>query len=210
MIPEQNCRKNGYYLFKKILDNHAPHLEELKKESLAINLEKGIFNAAVKKFLYGNPKHTFWTTTFRNDFYIPIFLHIYSNLNPSNIVNNTQLLPRFLSNNFSIDYLCQEMSAEEMFPQRYYDYHNEQNEELEKIERHKKQLETTFGIFKCGRCKSNKTTYYEMQTRSAKIGHYSTILKVFASKVINNFATLSNCGKSLRAFITLNRVMTEV
>jgi DNA-directed RNA polymerase subunit M/transcription elongation factor TFIIS len=25
----------------------------------------------------------------------------------------------------------------------------------------------TIGIFKCGRCKSNKTTYYEMQTRSA-------------------------------------------
>ena len=38
------------------------------------------------------------------------------------------------------------------------------------------------GIFKCARCKSNKTTYYEMQTRSA-------------DEPMTAFITCFNCGK---------------
>jgi DNA-directed RNA polymerase subunit M/transcription elongation factor TFIIS len=102
-----------------------------------------------------------------------------------------------VSQQISIDYLCQEMSSEEMFPERYQEFYQEQNEELEKIEAHKKQLDSTVGMFKCGRCKSNKTTYYQLQTRSAKIGHIVNMLVKFY-----NFATLSNCGESLRAFTT--------
>ena len=185
-IPEQSCRKNGFHLFKKMLDEHTSKIfNEEERTILAINLEKGIFNACVKNILSQNngSRPMYWNASFRNNFYIPTFLHIYSNLNPSNIVGNKNLLPKFLSKEFTIDYLCQEMSAEEMFPERYIEYYQELDEELEKIKRQKQQLENTVGILTCGKCKSNKTTYYQMQTRSAKIGHYSKLLKVFASEV---------------------------
>lgn len=161
-IPIQSCRKNGYNLFKKLLDGHATFLKETEKIAWAINLEKGVFNSCVKQ-----SKQTYWNSTFRNTIYIPKFLHIYSNLNPSNNVRNCNLLQRLLSNQFTIDYLCQEMTAEEMFPERYIEFYQEQNEEIAKIERQKRQLEGTVGLHKCGRCKSNKTTYYQLQTRSA-------------------------------------------
>lgn len=37
------------------------------------------------------------------------------------------------------------------------------------------------GLFKCGKCKSNKTTYYQMQTRSA-------------DEPMTTFVTCTNCG----------------
>jgi DNA-directed RNA polymerase subunit M/transcription elongation factor TFIIS len=162
-IPAQSCRKNGYNLFKKLLDTHANKTKEKERIALAINLERGVFNACVKK-----TKGLYWNSNFKNAIYIPTFLHIYSNLNPSNNVGNCKLLPRLLSNEFTIDYLCQEMSSEEMFPERYIEFYKEQDEELAKIERQKRQVEGACeSLHKCGKCKSKKTTYYEMQTRSA-------------------------------------------
>lgn len=202
-IPAQSCRKNGYNLFKKLLDTHANKTKEKERIALAINLERGIFNACVKK-----TKGLYWNSNFKNAIYIPTFLHIYSNLNPSNIVGNTNLLSKLLSNEITIDYLCQDMSSEEMFPERYIEFYQEQDEELAKIERQKKQLEGTVGLHKCGKCKSNKTTYYQLQTRSAdepkNHGFKSKLLKVIASEILmKNFATLLNCGKSFRTFTTI-------
>ena len=43
---------------------------------------------------------------------------------------------------------------------------NQRTKELE-ILKYKAQEEDYIGVFKCGKCKSMKTTYYQMQTRSA-------------------------------------------
>jgi DNA-directed RNA polymerase subunit M/transcription elongation factor TFIIS len=50
-------------------------------------------------------------------------------------------------------------------------------------EYYSKELKNQEGLFKCGRCKSMKTTYYEMQTRSA-------------DEPMTVFVSCHNCGKN--------------
>lgn len=180
MIPEGCTRKKGYEMLKKIFDNHTD-LNECDKMKLAINIERGIYKYCV---LHKTEKLIFWNSEFR-DKYIVHFLHIYHNLNPSSHVGNPLLLKRLLSNDFSIDYLCNQMDSEEMFPEMYYQYHKEQDDELRKIEAHKESLNNVTGLFKCGKCKQNKTTYYQLQTRSA-------------DEPLTTFVTCLHCGNKWR------------
>jgi transcription elongation factor S-II len=205
--PQQVNRKRGYtMLFDLFSKNTDLPNDEITK--LAINLERGIFNACVSQ---KDSKTVFWNNSFR-DQYISHFLHIYHNLNPLSHIGNPNLLKRFLNKEFSIDQLCREMTGEDMFPERYYDYHQIQQEELDKIEVQKKQLEGVVGIHFCGKCKTNKTTYYQLQTRSADEprqhrhgfeSKHQNCLLVKLYSFVYNFATFSNCGKSLRAFTTI-------
>jgi transcription elongation factor S-II len=50
-------------------------------------------------------------------------------------------------------------------------------------EYHSKELKNQDGFFKCGRCKSIKTTYFQMQTRSA-------------DEPMTVFVSCLNCGKN--------------
>ena len=55
------------------------------------------------------------------------------------------------------------------------------------------------GMFKCGRCKSVKTIFYQMQTRSADGAFYLivlllTTLLTFISEPMTTYVTCKNCG----------------
>lgn len=178
--PQQVTRKRGYNMLLTLFSKHTD-LPTDEKIKLAINLERGIFNACVSQ---KDSKTIFWNNSFR-DQYISHFLHIYHNLNPNGHVGNPNLLRRFLDKEFSIDYLCREMSGEDMFPERYYEYHQEQQEELDKIEAHKAMLNQVTGLFRCGKCKQNKTTYYQLQIRGA-------------DESMSTFVTCVICGNKWR------------
>jgi transcription elongation factor S-II len=180
-IPEGSTRKRGYEMLKNVFDKHVDGLSEEDRTKLAINVERGIFNSCVSKKDY---KTMYWNSQFR-DQYSSHFLHIYHNLNPDSHVKNPHLLKRLVTGDFTIDYLCKQMSAEEMFPEMYYEYHHEQDEELRKIEAQKELLNTTTGLFRCGKCKQNKTTYYQLQIRSADEG-------------LTTFVTCVNCNNRWR------------
>lgn len=178
--PQQINRKQGCNMLLDLFSKNT-NLSNDEITKLAINLERGIFNACVSQ---KDSKTVFWNNSFR-DQYISHFLHIYHNLNPISHVGNPNLLRRFLNKEFSIDQLCQEMTGEDMFPERYYEYHQEQQEELDKIEAHKAMLNKVSGLFRCGKCKQNKTTYYQLQTRSA-------------DEPATTFVTCLNCGNKWR------------
>jgi DNA-directed RNA polymerase subunit M/transcription elongation factor TFIIS len=56
------------------------------------------------------------------------------------------------------------------------------------------------GLFKCGKCKSTKTTYYQMQTRSAdEVSQYSVIVLNWytdspTQQPMTTFVTCTGCG----------------
>ena len=169
LIPKHPCREN---LYKKLFElltkyNKDPYFysqDDLQKFSL--NLERGIFNYAVT-----NCTTRDWDYVFKH-FYISKAVRIYTNLNSDSYIKNIDLINRLFKKEFT-EFELAYFDSEEIFPSRYY----ELIERYRETKTYVKQEATNDGAHFCGRCKTYKTTYYQLQTRSAKIiGWKSTLL----------------------------------
>jgi DNA-directed RNA polymerase subunit M/transcription elongation factor TFIIS len=133
--------------------------------NLLINLEKCIFNYSIDQ-CSSTPS---WYNPLFVEIYVLKCVQMYCNLNPKNkTVKNPDLLQKFLTKEVEMEYMVREMTPMEMFPGRW----KEALDGLNEI----RNLETLAqvdwktmadGINKCRKCKSYKTTYYQLQTRSA-------------------------------------------
>lgn len=137
--------------------------EELKLTEIeAKDLEIGIFNASID---YANSLKipTSWSCDLFAETYLNIAISIYSNLDKNSYIKNEKLLDRLKNREF-LPHKLPYMNCDEIFPEIWKDI-------LEKLERkikgayEIKQVSMTDQI-KCGKCKNNKVTYYELQTRS--------------------------------------------
>ena len=145
-------------------------------ETMSINLEKGIFNYALKE---GTAKKIIkkWDNQSFVMLYLDRLRSIYVNL------QNNELLEQIKSGEITPLVLAfmthQEMNKE---PWR------ELIEQKTKRDFHKydKQIEASTDMFTCRKCKSKKCTYYELQTRSAD--EPATI-----------FVTCLDCGKNWKS-----------
>jgi transcription elongation factor S-II len=142
------------------------------EDTLAINLEKGIFNYAIKE---ANNKKIVkkWENKAFAQIYVDKLRTIYMNLkNPELLQNikNGEIAPQ------SIAF----MTHQELNPQRWKILIEQ------KIKRDASKFTTNIqastDMFTCKKCKSKKCTYYELQTRSAD--EPATI-----------FVTCLDCGK---------------
>jgi transcription elongation factor S-II len=161
LIPKHPCREN---LYKKLFElltkyNKDPYFyspDDLQKFSL--NLERGIFNYAVS-----NSVSKDWDYMFKH-YYINKAVRIYTNLNPDGHIKNTELIHRFFKKEFT-EFELAYFDSEKLFPSRYYEIIKEY--EAQKPKFSKPVEPTNDGAHFCGKCKTNKTTYYQLQTRSA-------------------------------------------
>lgn len=137
--------------------------EELKLTEIeAKDLEIGIFNASID---YANSLkiQTSWSCDLFAETYLNIAMSIYSNLDKNSYIKNERLMDRLKEREF-LPHKLPYMNCEEIFPEIWKDI-------IEKLERkikgayEIKQVSMTDQI-KCGKCKNNKVTYYELQTRS--------------------------------------------
>lgn len=132
-------------------------------EDICNEIERTIFNWAIRRSKK-NDQAPAWTNPFFTETYKLTFLKIYKNLSyPQN--NLREKLKTKEVNGIDLP----DMSPEELFPtgNSALVISKKRAKEIE-AEYKKGQLEANHvGIFTCGRCKSKKTTYYEMQTRSA-------------------------------------------
>lgn len=124
----------------------------------ALNLERGIFNYTLKH--YSGKKKT-WNADFQS-FYIQRAFTIITNLDPSGYLKNTYLLQALLKKEYDEFEICH-LKAEDMFPARW----EELYKRFSKEDEIKEQKEIPDGMFRCGKCKTYKTTYYQLQIRSA-------------------------------------------
>ena len=131
-------------------------------EDHAIDLEIGIFNSTID---YANSLNIqlSWNSTLFVDTYLNNARSIYSNLKSDSYIGNKDFLNRLISNEFSPHSLAY-MSAQEIFPDRWSEILDKQKEKL-KAAYEVKQVSMTDAI-KCGKCKNNKVSYYELQIRS--------------------------------------------
>ena len=145
---------------------------------IVTNLEKSIFNWAVRRTRDCGESPS-WKNFLFVETYKRKFLTINYNLShPQNNVKDKVVQQ-------SIDEIqLPSFTPDELFPTGNYAVTASRlrSKEIE-AEHRKGQVETTHvGIFTCGRCKSRKTTYYEMQTRSA-------------DEPMTAFITCLDCGK---------------
>lgn len=157
-IHPQRCHvyRKFYYLLIEYNKFYNYDLSDIQKMSL--NLERGIFNYAID---ISNLSE--WNNKFKS-YYIDKAAHIFSNLNPNNYIKNTKLIHRLFKGELNEFELCN-LKSDCIFPERY--------EEIIKLyidslPKEAKQLEVTNdGAHFCGKCKTYKTTYHQLQTRSA-------------------------------------------
>ena len=123
-------------------------------DKLGINLEKGIFNYALKE---ADRKKV--VKKWDNSYFVQIYLDkarsVYSNLTKKNVklINDKNILPQDFA----------QMTHQEIDYDKWKDIIDiKQKRDKSKIEN-----KVSHGAFKCRKCKSEKTSYYQLQTRSA-------------------------------------------
>jgi len=143
-----------------------------KKEKLATNLEKAIFNYAIKEATSRKIIKK-WENPHFVQLYIDRLRSIINNL------NNQEIIAQIHSGELPVQTFAF-MTHQEMKPERWGELI------AKKIKRDASRFDTNIeastDMYKCKKCKSTKCTYYEMQTRSAD--EPATI-----------FVTCLDCGK---------------
>ena len=140
------------------------------------DLEMEIFNYAIRDAIQRNIVPT-WNILLKK-IYVNKARSLYINLNPESYVKNTRLFERMKKMEFSPSELVN-MSTQELFPEHWKQLIDEKYRKNKVLYETKKEAMTD--QFKCRKCKSRETCYYEMQTRSA-------------DEPMTIFITCLNCG----------------
>jgi DNA-directed RNA polymerase subunit M/transcription elongation factor TFIIS len=173
-LPNHPDRSRIYTKFYNILRRSCKstsNLTDTDIKKMALNIERGLFNYAVIKPTIreklsnkladqGVKVEKSWDTI--KDNYIMKAVTIYTNINPDTYLKNTNLINRLLSREFS-EFDLINMTPDKLFPERHQNL-------LDEIERNKpieQEVKEEIGVFRCGRCKTYRTSYTEYQSRSA-------------------------------------------
>jgi transcription elongation factor S-II len=193
LIPKHQKRKKIYNTFYELLEEYSNSsantstniltnkennkMTQDKIQKMALNIERGIFNHALQNYTKkGGVKSTYWCDEFKM-YYIHRTVIIYNNLNYKSNIKNTNLIKRFFNNDFN-EFELIKLNPEELFPEKYAELTSLYG--LDKVD-DVVQMEVPDGIFKCRRCQSYKTTYYQLQTRSA-------------DESLTTYVNCTNCG----------------
>lgn len=144
-----------------VIKRYASLLDLPGDHVTCLNLEKSTHNWAVKKTqgLYDTPASD---NRYHMDRYKHKFLEIQKNLKCSETFRDGVRAGHIKSES------ALNMSLVSMWPDGPYARESERNAEKCSKKEYSIVNEADYiGIFKCGKCRQNKTTYYEMQTRSA-------------------------------------------
>ena len=146
-------------------------------EKISINIEKGIYNFAIRNAKSKNVVRK-WENKYFVQIYVDRFKSIYFNLNPNLSTCNKDLFEKIK---------LKKVKAKKLTYMTHQDMNKPKWEKLiqDKIKRDKNltndNLCAATDEFKCYKCKQRKCTYYQLQTRSA-------------DEPMTTFITCLNCG----------------
>jgi len=153
-------------LFTKVLNNE-----------LADKLEESLFNYICQKSIERKIIRK-WDNPFFRKMYFNKARSLYTNLDENSYVKNTYLVSQINKGNIEIEKIPF-MNYQEMFPEHWKRLLDEKYKREKLL--YEEKMEAMTDQFKCGRCKSKKCTYYELQTRSA-------------DEAMTTFISCLNCG----------------
>lgn len=125
--------------------------------------EVGIYNAAIA-YARERAIPLSWKSEAFTEIYLATARRIYANLNKDAYVANKRLADRLAEGEFAPHELAT-MAAENLYPEKWADI--VQKEILKSQAAYEVTVVAMSDRIYCGKCKKNKVTYYEQQTRSA-------------------------------------------
>jgi DNA-directed RNA polymerase subunit M/transcription elongation factor TFIIS len=123
-----------------------------------------------------------WENPIFRKIYINKARSLYINLDKNSYISNSSLIKKIFNNKFDLNNIAF-MTYQEIFPEHWKQLLDEKYKREMAIYEDKPEAMTD--MFKCGRCKQKKCTYYELQTRSA-------------DEAMTIFITCVNCGNRWR------------
>jgi transcription elongation factor S-II len=157
------------------VEQFAKIMNQKPTDPVPFNMEKSVFNWAVRETKYKCSVPA-WENPIFKACYKNKFLSIKYNLEHSN------LRERILSGEVKTRYIA-DMSSVSMDPEGRLAQAIRARKDLQAKNSLRDAVDKDFkGAFKCAKCKSERTTYYQMQTRSA-------------DEPMTTFVTCHNCSK---------------
>ena len=147
-------------------------------KKIILKIEMGIFNATIK-YCYDKIILPSWANQEFINIYINKVMTIYSNLKPDTYLKNKNLINKIKDNKIKPEELPF-LDSFQLFPERWQDLIDE-NIKREQI-LIKAHMQSATEQFTCPRCKTKKTNYVQVQTRSA-------------DEPMTTFITCLECGK---------------
>jgi transcription elongation factor S-II len=146
-------------------------------EIQAKDLEIGIYNAAIE-YASTHQIPLSWTSDSFMELYLAKARSIYVNLNPKSNIKNKRLMKRLKDKEFMPHDLAS-MPPENLYPEIWKDIID--RELLRTKAAYEPQAVAMTDRYTCGKCKKNRCSYYELQTRSA-------------DEPMTTFISCLNCG----------------
>lgn len=174
-IPKHPYRRVIYNKLLELLKKQEEfNIKNLNLQKVALNIERGIFNYSLNY-----SKETEWNEFFKYHYHNRL-VTIYTNLNSYSYLKNENLIKRLFNQEFN-EFELTFFTGKDLFPETYNKLYEEYKPKIIEV----KEKEEVIGILKCGKCKTYKTTYYQMQTRSS-------------DEPMTTFATCLNCDNRWR------------
>ena len=130
---------------------------------LSQEIEKSIYNYIIKISKERNIQRS-WNNQIFYKLYTSKIRAIYLNLDANSYINNENFLNRIKSGEIKSNDVG-ELSIYDIYPENWKDLLNLKSKR-DKI-KYELKPEAMTSLFKCSKCKSRETSYYEVQTRSA-------------------------------------------
>ena len=146
-------RNNMVMYFNKVVNN----------VKISRQIEQGVYNYIIKVSKEKNIQRK-WSNVYFNNLYNSKIISIYSNLNEGCYIKNDQLLNSIVSKEISPSSVGG-LSVYDTFPNNWKELLNIKSKK-DKI-KYELKPEAMTNLFKCRKCSSRETSYYEVQTRSA-------------------------------------------
>lgn len=176
LIPVHKTRKfiylKFYDIYIKYNNNNNYNYSESDIKKMALNTERGIFNYAIKQYNYKHKFDKCWNWVFKNQYYLQKASTMYHNLNIDSYLKNTFLIKCLfdkLYSEFDIMYL----SHIERDPLRWEEL--TKNVKYDNMNIVPKEDIPENGLFTCFKCKSTKTTYYQIQKACSDEGLHTYV-----------------------------------
>lgn len=166
LIPKHKKRQNIYLRFFTIFDNYNnKYLYNYSNDDLhkmALNIERGIFNYAIKHYQYNTKRIILkcWNFVFEIHYYLQKASSIYYNLKED---NNTFLIKSLFDRVYS-EFDIMNLDYKERDPIFWKTV--SENTKLDNMKFVPKEEIPANGLFTCFKCKSTQTTYYQIQQRA--------------------------------------------
>ena len=143
----------------------------IKNMDITTTIEKSILGYSIQIGKERKVKIDWESPVFKN-IYINKARSLYSNIDSGSYIKNELLLNKIKKKLISIEEIAN-LNCQEIFPEHWKIFLDEKYKQ-EKI-MYEDDIEANTDLFKCGRCKQRKCSYYDLQTRSADEGMTSFI-----------------------------------